>query len=379
MKVLFFTFWYPSINKPQLGIFIREQAIALATVGVEVTVVHINVQKGSGLLDQSCQTIDDEGTKLVRLSFTGKLWNWFYNIPPWQLRAVSNRLKETGVDAGSFDVIHSHVVHPASALAHRLFKDLNKPHVISEHWSGVKDHLKDHPFAGWAKRAYENTDMILVVSQYLKKNLKKLLPENAHIKVVPNVVSSNEFNYEPDQRVDAFEVVMVSNWNQGRRQIKRPELVIEAIGQVQVGVDKPLVLTLIGDGDRIPELQLLAEQHEVTLNCLGHLAKSEIAARFQQASLLAHASNFETFCIVIAEAHKCGLPVVASNVGAIPELINERNGILVNNSVESWKAGLMEGLQTRFDRTEIATSAAPKFSPKEVGEQLLNTYITLNK
>lgn len=379
MKILFFTFWYPSTTKPQLGIFIREQALALASVGVEVTVVHINVQAGSGLLNYRCENIEDEGTRLVRMSFTGKLWNWFYNIPNWQLRAVGKRLKETGVDAGSFDVIHSHVVHPASALAHRLFMDLKKPHVISEHWSGVKEHLKNHPFSGWAKRAYENADSILVVSQYLQKNLKKLLPENASIQVVPNVVNSDEFNYHPQQDVDSFEIVMVSNWNQGRRQIKRPELVIEAIGHVQSEVQKPMVLTLIGDGDRIPELQFLAEQHEVKFNCLGHLSKSEIAARFQQASILAHASNFETFCIVVAEAHKCGLPVVASNVGAIPELVNEQNGMLVGNSVESWADGLKLAYQTDFDRASIASEAAPKFSPKEVGEQLLNVYFTLNK
>lgn len=378
MTSLFFTFWYPTDTKPQLGIFIREQALALACTGVQVTVVHINVQQGSGLLKFKREELNDEGTRLIRLSFTGALWNWFYNIPMWQLYVVGKRLKEVGIDATSFDVIHSHVVHPASALAHQLFKDTGKPHFISEHWSGVEAHLKNHPFGSWAKKAYQNARSVLVVSEYLKTKISGVLPTNVNIEVVPNVVNSEEFNFQPSEAKNEFGVVMVSNWNKGRRQIKRPELVIEAIGRIQNEVDKPIKLTLIGDGDRLLELKGLAEHHNVSMTSVGHLNKSEIAKNFQQASVLAHASNHETFCIVIAEAHKCGLPVVASNVAAIPELINEHNGILVENSIESWANGLKAMVNSNFDRHLIASDAALKFSIREVGEKILSIYKSLN-
>lgn len=378
MTSLFFTFWYPTETKPQLGIFIREQALALASTGTKVTVVHINVQQGTGLLNFRKEELDDEGTRLIRLSFTGALWNWFYNIPRWQLYLVRMRLGETGIDAASFDVIHSHVVHPASALAHQLFKDHRRPHVISEHWSGVEAHLQKHPFSKWAKAAYEKANSILVVSDYLKEKLKKILPDDANVLVVPNVVNSTEFNFQPFDQKDEFRIVMVSNWNKGRRQIKRPELVIEALGQIRKEVEIPVGLTMIGDGDRLPELKPLADQHSVSLTLTGHLSKSEIAKHYHEASYLAHASNHETFCIVIAEAHKCGLPVVASNVAAIKELVNDQNGILVENTVQSWADGLKAASKTHFDRERIATEAGPKFSRKEVGERILSIYRSLN-
>jgi glycosyltransferase involved in cell wall biosynthesis len=70
---------------------------------------------------------------------------------------------------------------------------------------------------------------------------------------------------------------------------------------------------------------------------VGKLSFAEAACEMQNASYFLHASNYETFSLVCAEALSCGTPVVASAVGGVPEYLNDKNGILVSdNTVESW-------------------------------------------
>jgi glycosyltransferase involved in cell wall biosynthesis len=61
----------------------------------------------------------------------------------------------------------------------------------------------------------------------------------------------------------------------------------------------------------------------------GEIAYEEVAKAMQQADCLLLFSHIENSPCVIGEALCCGLPVIASRVGGIPELIDEQNGILV--------------------------------------------------
>lgn len=67
-----------------------------------------------------------------------------------------------------------------------------------------------------------------------------------------------------------------------------------------------------------------------TVNFAGFLSKNELSSEYQKADILAHPSMGEGYCMAIAEALGYGLPVVASKVGAIPEIIEDgKTGILV--------------------------------------------------
>ena len=106
----------------------------------------------------------------------------------------------------------------------------------------------------------------------------------------------------------------------------------------------------------------------------GFISKTQIAKEFQKADLFLHGSEYETFSVVIAEALKCGTPVVASNVAAIPELINDNNGILVENKLTPWKNAIVNALSMKYDQAEIAKEFKNKFGYEEVGNMLLKTY-----
>lgn len=376
MKVLFIAHWFPSLNNAQKGVFIKEHAKALAHVGVEVTVLHIQINDGQGWIRTRLEQQEEDGLNIVRISMTGKLWKLTYTIYPLQLRKIRKQLSKSGLDLTGFDLIHSHVVHPSAAIAHRLAMEFRLPHFISEHWSNLEYYFSKNYYRKWGNEAYEGAEKIFVVSQFLKDSTARFVSNQAKLAVVPNVVPSNEFKFRPKPIGTSYYLVMAAKWNKGKRVIKRPKLLIKAVAEAAKELDKPIILGIIGDGDRIPELKKYCAQNEIHAEFHGLLTKRNMAFEFQRADLFLHGSEYETFSLVVAEALKCGTPVVASNVAAIPELINEQNGILVENKLSPWKEAIIQAVNTKYDQQAIANSFKNRFGYKEIGEMLVDLYRT---
>jgi glycosyltransferase involved in cell wall biosynthesis len=283
-------------------------------------------------------------------------------------------LKKKDVNLKSFDLIHSHVIHPAGAIGSRLAAESGLPHFISEHWSNLAYYFDKNLFRSWGRSAYESAQKIFVVSEFLKQKTAVFISDKTKLQVIPNVVSANEFKFRAAPVGSSYYFVMAAKWNKGKRVIKRPKLLIKAVAEASKELDKPVILGIIGDGNRIPELKKFCAQNDVHAQFHGFLPKEMVAKEFQKADLFLHGSEYETFSVVIAEALKCGVPVVASNVAAIPELINESNGILVENTLSPWKDGIVKAMSTDYNKEAIAESFKNKFGYQEVGEMLLLAY-----
>jgi glycosyltransferase involved in cell wall biosynthesis len=80
---------------------------------------------------------------------------------------------------------------------------------------------------------------------------------------------------------------------------------------------------------------------------------------------------------VIVEALMTGTPVICSNVGALPELIDETNGVLCKNNVSDWILGLEKIIQTDFDNKLIAEGVKNRFSYEKIGNEIASVYDTL--
>ncbi|HAP70029.1 MAG TPA: hypothetical protein DCR04_09955 [Flavobacteriales bacterium] len=374
MKVLFFTHWFPTESNPQAGVFILEQAKALKLVGVDVTIVHVQIEGGKGVCQNRVYEEQKDGMQVIRIDLSGSLWKLIYTVYPVQLILIKRALKKNGLDLRSFKLIHSHVVHPAGAIANRLAQENQLPHYISEHWSNLAYYFKKNLFRNWGKRAYADAQKIFVVSQFLKEKTAEFVPDKGKLKVIPNVVSSTEFKFRQSAVGSSYYFVMAAKWNKGKRIVKRPKLLIKALAEASKLLDKPVILGIIGDGDRIPELKKFCAKNDVHAQFHGFLKKEMVAREFQKADLFLHGSEYETFSVVVAEALKCGTPVVASNVAAIPELIDESNGLLVENKIQPWVEGICAAVKTPYDNHAIAESYKNKFGYEEVGQKLLSAY-----
>jgi len=88
-------------------------------------------------------------------------------------------------------------------------------------------------------------------------------------------------------------------------------------------------------------------------------------------------SRFENSPCSIIEALCCGLPVIATKVGGIPELLNNNNGLLIESLDEKALFEALEAMAAnylKYDRKKIAEDAKSKFSYSVIGKKLDKIY-----
>jgi len=106
----------------------------------------------------------------------------------------------------------------------------------------------------------------------------------------------------------------------------------------------------------------------------------DVAFQMQCVDAFVLFSDMENAPCVISEAHCCGLPVIATSVAGVPEMIDDRNGLLVNPSNESALTSAMEQayLQAQaWNKANIAAEAAAKYNPSAVAAALEKSYRSL--
>ncbi len=102
----------------------------------------------------------------------------------------------------------------------------------------------------------------------------------------------------------------------------------------------------------------------------------EVAELLRRSDLLVSASHrFETFGVAIAEAMACGIPVVATEVGAVPELVTDGScGVLVPEaSPQALAEGILTVSEAAWDSRSIANETV-RFRPDVVAEELRGLY-----
>ena len=368
MNILFHTYWYP-YNEALLGIFIREHAESCQMAGGNVAVQAIIVKPGKHLFKAKSVFLHEEGG-VPTYYFVVKscIWKYLYVITP--LLYLFARWHYKRVIAKSFkpDVVVSNVIQRAGITGFWLANKLKKPHVLIEHWTQLPRFMKRNIFAPFAKKSLQKSALLLPVSNYLKKQLIEFGAKPDKVVVVPNVIATEEFYYAAKQPKNhlRFLAVMALDYP------KDPFLLVNALGIISKKTDKPIVLGIAGRGPYLPELEKLAAGFDnLTVNFWGLIPKKQLAVEMHLADYVVHASYIETFSLVVAEAICTGTPVCASNISPINDLIIDgQNGLLCNNNLEDWVAGIEKLMQGNYQSAAESAKFLNRFSKEAVGKQL---------
>jgi glycosyltransferase involved in cell wall biosynthesis len=120
-------------------------------------------------------------------------------------------------------------------------------------------------------------------------------------------------------------------------------------------------LTIIGDGPLRKELEELATELDVrgSIDFVGSVGHAEAVARMRKATVYVHPARWDNNPFAVIEAMSCGLPIVATAVGGVGEMINDgRDGVLVDAGDPSAMARVLSELLIDRDRREALGSAA---------------------
>lgn len=272
------------------------------------------------------------------------------------------------------DVIHAHVYGaavPAAIVAGRV------PLVVTEHYSGVAHRSLNPVEARKARYAYDRAARILPVSRFLREAIRSYGVDRP-FEVVPNVVDKSVFfpGERGPQTGTGRRLLFVGNLEPS--QLKGFPTLLRALSRLREH-RSDWHLDVIGGGpERARHERSAAELglgEHVTFH--GPRPKAEVAQAMRNSDLLVLPSRVDNLPCVIVEAHASGLPVVATTVGGIPELVDERNGRLVPPDDPTTLAEVLEdtlaNLET-FDRDAISASAQASYGLEVIGEQLSRIY-----
>ena len=109
----------------------------------------------------------------------------------------------------------------------------------------------------------------------------------------------------------------------------------------------------------------------------GEVSYTQVAIEMQQSNAMILFSNMENSPCVIGEALCCGLPVIATNVGGIPELLDEENGVQVEPKNDLALANAMEQMiisYASYKREKIAEDAKNRYSYSTTGKEIDQVY-----
>lgn len=276
---------------------------------------------------------------------------------------------------GKPDVIHVHVAWPVALAADSIIGEFNVPVILSEHWSGYLP--EDGNYSGMLLKHYTSSlfskaKIVTVVSERMKLAMLKH-GLHANFKRLPNAVDSNVFCFKSqltDNKLRWLHVSMLVDREKNIRGLLR--------AFAEHSKEHDASLTIVGEGNEKAELMQFADS--VGLNnkvqFTGLKSPDEIAVLMNIHSALIMFSNFEGMPVTIIEAKCCGLPVVATNTGAIPEMLNHTTDQLVSVKDEQKLSQAMNEFATKLnsitinDKLNISKAALSVYSYEAINTQL---------
>lgn len=265
----------------------------------------------------------------------------------------------------SFDLCNFHIAYP-NLLHTRLIKRiLEMPFLITEHWSFYHYNFFSNKELKRIKAIFRNEIPLITVSASLERDISSFSGKEQDAHVIPNVVDTELYFAQNKKREEHY--LSTAFW----KEPKRPFELLEAVKELK-DEGKSVALRIGGYGPLWEKMQNYCKEAgiEDQVRFLKRLEPEELAEEMNSCKAFLLPSEYETFSVVCAESLCCGTPVYASDVGAIPELVNATNGKLVQNN---WKEVLVA--QANYEHGAIAEAAAKKYSKTAVG----NKYAALIK
>lgn len=300
-------------------------------------------------LDQWCKKIADMTVTVHRIKVSHK-------HDPRNYFELKKIIEKEGIN-----LLHIHVWNPASGRYGLLAAQrLRIPYILTEH-----DPFELSPFKNWIKeKLIKDTKAIIAISEKNKELLGKLYPAlKKRITTIHNGIDTTWFasqllSFSPLEKEKYREQVFEVNERSPKAGTEMTTPIITTIAELHprkglmyllkaceilTKKDLDYKCIIIGEGEQRKEIESFIKTHQLEkyIKLLGR--RHEIPHLLASSDVFVLPSLNEAFGLVLLEAMMAGLPIVATNNGGIPEIIEDgKNGILVPPKDAQAIAGAIE-------------------------------------
>ncbi len=257
------------------------------------------------------------------------------NYPLFEFPLYSIALASKMVEVTRFhglDILHAHyaIPHATSAfLAREILKSethnsMSIRFVTTLHGTDITLTGLEPSFLPTMKFSIEKADGVTAVSKFLADKTNTQYKINKHIEVIPNFVDIDKFKRENDEKTQCFKkniapndekvFIHISNF----RALKRVQDVIKIFYEVRKKLEAKLLL--VGDGPDRSDCERLVRELEITDHVRFMGKQDALVELLSVSDIFMIPSQSESFGLSALEAMSCGVPVISSSVGGLPEL-----------------------------------------------------------
>ena len=250
-----------------------------------------------------------------------------FHYQPYEL-ALSSKLVNV-IKCKNLDLLHVHYAIPhayAGYMAKKMLKEegIDIPMVTTLHGTDITL-VGNHPFYKPAVTfSINKSEVVTSVSESLRKDTLRLFDVNKEIDVIPNFIDTEkqkdsfgdcnrQLMAEDDERI----LTHISNF----RHVKRIPDVINIFNKVQEKIKSKLIM--VGEGPEVQPAKKLAEELGIADKILFLGKTSEVNKILCFSDLFLLPSENESFGLAALEAMVNGVPVISSDVGGIPEVVEQ--------------------------------------------------------
>ena len=246
-----------------------------------------------------------------------------FDHPPYAL-ALATKMAEVA-ESASLDLLHVHyaIPHSVSALLARMMAAPRKlPFITTLHGTDITLVGSDRSYLPITRFSIEQSDGVTAISNYLRDRTIREFEIKRPIDVIPNFVNCDLYKRSNDGKARAKfapngEPILMhlSNF----RPVKRVTDAIEIFALVREKI--PAKLVMIGDGPDRGAAEYVVRKKKLSKDVFFLGKQLTVQDKLGLADLFLLPSDEESFGLAALEAMACEVPVVATHVGGIPEVV----------------------------------------------------------